>query len=39
MMWSFVEWLAEEPSRIAGLFCLAVVVGVFGGYFMRKREK
>jgi hypothetical protein len=38
-VWAFVEWLAAEPSRPLGLFCLVCVVGVFGGYFTRRRRR
>jgi hypothetical protein len=38
-VWAFVVWLAEEPTRALGLFCLACVVGIFGGYATRKRRR
>lgn len=37
-LWAFAQWLVAEPGRLPGCFCLAVVVGVFGGYYTRKRR-
>ena len=39
VVWAFVQWLAAEPSRPLGCFCLACVVGLFGGYAARRRRR
>jgi hypothetical protein len=38
-LWALAQWFADEPSRVAGCFCLVVVVGIFGGYATRKRGR